>query len=65
MNAPKVSIILASDDESKGSGQRRGSSSSRRGSIARQEARDLDDSMEHPAHIELLNSNNTSQTILE
>ena len=59
MNPPKVTITLGSDDDFKKSG-------SRRGSIARQEARDIDDTEEHIAEdTQLHNSNNNSETILE
>jgi hypothetical protein len=59
VKTPKVTITLGSDDDSRKSG-------SRRGSIARQEARDIDDTEEHTSgHTLLHNSNNTSETILE
>ena len=59
VNAPKVTITLGSED-----GSTRGGS--RRGSVIRQEARDIDDTEAHiPGHTLLLNSNNTSETILE
>ena len=59
INAPKVTITLGSDDDSKKDG-------SRRGSIARQVARDIDDTEdEEQRNILSSNSNNTSETILE
>ena len=59
VNAPKVTITLGSDDDFKKTG-------SRRGSIARQEARDIDDTEEHiTGDTQFHNSNNTSETILE
>ena len=59
VNAPKVTITLGSDEDSMKGG-------SRRGSIARQEARDVDDTEAPiPKHTVLHSSNNSSETILE